>query len=55
MEESILLTRQEAWEVLRVLERVVDAAEKAGHSDEEASAAFQAVAAKLLPFLFPED
>lgn len=41
--------------MLRVLERVVDAAEKAGQSDEEAAAAFQTVAAKLLPFLFRED
>lgn len=54
MEESILLTRQEAWEVLRVLERVVDAAEKAGLEDAEASSAFRTVAAKLLPDLFPD-
>lgn len=55
MEESIILTRQEAWEVLRVLERVVDVAEKAGQVDEEASGAFRTVAEKLLPDLFPED
>ena len=54
MEESILLTRLEAWEVLRVLERVVDTAEKAGREDADASSAFRTVAAKLLPDLFPD-
>ena len=54
MEESILLTRQEAWEVLRVLERVVDATEKAGRDGQEATAAFRTIAAKLLPDLFPD-
>jgi hypothetical protein len=51
----ILLTRDEAWSVLRVLERVVDAAERAGGDDPDASAAFQTVAAKLLPDLFPDE
>ena len=51
----ILLTRTEAWEVLRVLERVVDAAEKAGGDDAEATAAFRIIAAKLLPYLFPDE
>jgi hypothetical protein len=55
MEESILLTREEAWAVLRVLERVVDAAEKAGTDDLEAAMAFRTVAAKLLPDLFPDE
>lgn len=50
----ILLTRDEAWHVLRVLERVVDAAEKAGGDDAAASAAFRTVASKLLPDLFPD-
>ena len=54
MEDMILLTRSEAWEVLRVLERAVDAAEKAGRTDVEASAAFRTVASKLLPDLFPD-
>lgn len=49
----ILLTREESWTVLRVLERVVDTAEKAGTEDVEASTAFRTVAAKLLPDLFP--
>jgi hypothetical protein len=34
----ILLTGAEAWDVLRVLERVVDAAEKAGRGDRDARA-----------------
>jgi hypothetical protein len=50
----ILLTRAEAWDVLRVLERVVDGAEKAGDEDADARAAFRLVAAKLLPDLFPD-
>ena len=33
----ILLTRDEAWDVLRVLERAVDAAEKSGSQDTAAS------------------
>jgi hypothetical protein len=55
LEQSILLTRHEAWEVLRVLERVIDAAERAGREDVEAASAFRTVAAKLLPDLFPDD
>jgi len=51
----ILLSREEAWAVLRVLERVVDAAQKAGGDDPEALLAFRTVAAKLLPDLFPEE
>lgn len=54
VEDMILLTRPEAWELLRVLERAVDAAEKAGREDAEASAAFRTVASKLLPDLFPD-
>ena len=50
----ILLTREEAWDVLRVLERAVDAAEKAGEEDAAAGAAFRTVASKLLPDLFPD-
>lgn len=38
----------------RALERAVDAAEKAGREDAEASAAFRTVASKLLPDLFPD-
>lgn len=55
MEDTVLLTRDEAWSVLRVLERVVDAAEKAGTDDVEATTAFRMVAAKLLPDLFPDE
>lgn len=55
MEDTILLTRDEAWTFLRVLERVVDAAEKSGTEDVEASMAFRMVAAKLLPDLFPDE
>ncbi len=55
MEDMILLTRAEAWDVLRVLERIVDAAEKAGGEDPDATAAFRLVAAKLLPDLFPDE
>lgn len=51
----ILLTREEAWSVLRALEKAVDAAEKAGTEDTDAVAAFRTVASKLLPDLFPED
>ncbi len=54
MEDMILLTRAEAWEVLRVLERVVSAAERAGSEHPQASAAFKTVASKLLPELFPD-
>ena len=50
----ILLTREEAWEVLRVLERAVEAADRAGAEDAEASSAFRNVASKLLPELFPD-
>lgn len=50
----VLLTRDEAWAVLQVLERVVDAAERAGADDPAAAAAFRTVAAKLLPDLFPD-
>jgi excisionase family DNA binding protein len=49
----ILLTRDEAWLVLQVLERAVDAAEKSGRQGAEAGAAFRTVAGKLLPDLFP--
>lgn len=55
MEDMILLTREEAWSVLRVLERVVDAAEKEGSDDLAALAAFRTVATKLLPDLFPDE
>ena len=55
MEDLILLTREEAWQVLHVLERAVDQAEKAGTEDREASAAFRTVARKLLPDLFPDE
>ncbi|MBW3575938.1 MAG: hypothetical protein KY450_14070 [Actinobacteria bacterium] len=55
MEDLILLTREEAWEVLRVLERAVDAADRSGTEDAEANAAFRVVASKLLPDLFPDD
>lgn len=55
MEDLILLTREEAWEVLRVLERAVDAADRSGIEDAEANAAFRVVASKLLPDLFPDD
>jgi hypothetical protein len=55
MEDMILLTREEAWSLLRVLERVVDAAEKKEAEDVEASTAFRTVAAKLLPDLFPDE
>lgn len=55
MEDMILLTRAEAWQVLKVLERVVDAAEKSGTEDPIASDAFRTVASKLLPDLFPDD
>lgn len=55
MEDMILLTREEAWSVLRVLEKVVDAAEKAGSEDADAISAFRTVASKLLPDLFPEE
>lgn len=51
----ILLTREEAWSVLRVLERDVDRAEKAGGRDEDAVAAFRLVGRKLLPDLFPDE
>lgn len=51
----MLLTRDEAWHVLKVLERSVDAAEKAGLADPDADAAFRSVASKLLPDLFPDD
>lgn len=54
MEESIILTRAEAWDVLRVLERAVDAAERSRRDDPEAASAFSIVAAKLLPDLFPD-
>ena len=54
VEDMILLTRDEAWDVLRVLERAVDAAEKAGCPDTAESAAFRTVASKLLPDLFPD-
>jgi hypothetical protein len=54
MEDTILLSREEAWTVLRILERVVDAADKGGTEDAEASTAFRTVAAKLLPDLFPD-
>ncbi len=54
MEDMILLTRSEAWEVLRVLERADDAAERSGRDDREARAAFRTVASKLLPDLFPD-
>lgn len=50
-----LLTRVEAWQVLQVLERVVDAAKKSGTEDPIVSDAFRAVASKLLPDLFPTD
>jgi hypothetical protein len=50
----ILLTPDEAWDVLRVHERAVDAAEKAGSQDTAASAAFRTVASKLLPDLFSD-
>lgn len=55
MEDMILLTRDEAWSVLRVLEKVVDAAERAGTDDADAVNAFRTVASKLLPDLFPDD
>lgn len=55
MEESILLTRDEAWTVLRVLERVVDAGERSGNLDPDAHGAFRVVASKLLPDLFPDE
>lgn len=55
MEDMILLTREEAWLVLQVLERAVDAAEKSGREDAEASTAFRTVASKLLPDLFPDE
>lgn len=55
VEDLILLTREEAWEVLRVLERAVDAADRSGTEDAEANAAFRVVASKLLPDLFPDD
>ena len=51
----ILLTREEAWSVLRVLEKIVDATEKSGADDADAIAAFRTVASKLLPDLFPDD
>ena len=51
----ILLTREEAWQVLQVLERAVDAAERSGREDAEESAAFRLIARKLLPDLFPDD
>ena len=35
MEESILLARDEAWTVLRVIERVVDAGERSGNVDPD--------------------
>ena len=54
MEDMILLTREEAWEVLRVLERAVDAADRAGTEDAQANSAFRTVASKLLPDLFPD-
>ncbi len=54
MEESILLTRDEAWSDLRVLERVVDEGERSGEVDQEAHAAFRLVASKLLPDLFQD-
>jgi hypothetical protein len=50
----ILLTREEAWDVLRVLEQAVDRAERSGGRDEAAAAAFRTVARKLLPDLFPD-
>ena len=55
MEESILLARDEAWTVLRVIERVVDAGERSGNVDPDASEAFRLVASKLLPDLFPDE
>ena len=54
MEGLILLTRGEAWDVLRTSSAVVDVAEKAGRDDIEASAAFRLVAVKLLPDLLPD-
>lgn len=51
----ILLTREEAWSVLRVLEKAVDAAERVGSEDADAIRAFRTVASKLLPDLFPEE
>jgi len=50
MEDSIILSRAEAWDV----ERAVDAAEKSGLDDPEAASAFHTVAVKLLPDLFPD-
>ena len=55
VEDTILLTRDEAWSLLRVLERDVDRAEKAGARDDDAADAFRMVARKLLPDLFPDE
>jgi hypothetical protein len=54
VEDTLMLSRDEAWQVLKVLERVVDVAEKAGGDDEDARDAFRTVASKLLPYLFPD-
>jgi hypothetical protein len=55
VEDLILLTREEAWQVLYVLEQAVARAETAGTDDPDASAAFRTVARKLFPDLFPDD
>ncbi len=55
MEDLILLTKDEAWDILRVLERTVAAAESGGVEDGEAQLAFRTLAAKLYPDLFPDE